>query len=123
MKTVNILMFNGKKFARTSTAFVSSLFDPTGTCVGFFRLQGNGVLLMDHQENPVAYIVNHQYRERFIVTAFKDPTGRTAYMHGTTSVTDRFLGLDQLSYSQKGEVAASAIDQLATAGEAAQDAL
>lgn len=112
---MSVITVNGKKFAKTAKDFASSHTDSSGPCIGFYRKRGNGVLLMDEQQNPVAFVVNNRHGEQFFVTASNDADGRTWFMFSTTHATEEFLGLTGLSYSQKSGAAEAAIEQVQVA--------
>lgn len=99
-----MLEINGKKYAKNDSEFIDSLFQTGGTCYGFYRKVRGGVKLMDHQKNIFVFIVNNKYNEQFFVSA-SALNGKTYYMNSTSSIDDKILGLDELSYSQRNELA------------------
>ena len=54
-----MIILNGKKFAKTESEFVDSLFATGGTCVGYYRVNKRHVVLMDHNKVKVGVIVNN----------------------------------------------------------------
>jgi hypothetical protein len=54
-----MITLNGKKFAKNDDEFTSSLFDKSGTCVGFYKRMRNSVKLFDMQKNLIGVINKH----------------------------------------------------------------
>lgn len=101
----------GKKYAKNNAELVDSLFQTGGTCAGFYRKQGNGVLLMDLQEVPFAFIA-HRGMSCWFVTAHRTEDGRTRYMFGLAEYTAERLGIQELTYSQQSYAAECVIGSL-----------
>lgn len=51
-----MLSFNNKRFAETTDEFVNSLFDRNSTCVGYYQLKNNHIILMDQQRRRVGVV-------------------------------------------------------------------
>jgi hypothetical protein len=54
-----MITLNGKKFAANDAEFTESLFDKTGTCVGYYKRMKNSVKLFDMQKNLIGVINKH----------------------------------------------------------------
>lgn len=54
-----MLVLNGAKFARTQAEFTESLFDPSGTCVGFYKPNAKSITLSDPQGEKIGVINSH----------------------------------------------------------------
>lgn len=94
-----MILFNGRKFARTESQFTESLFQSGGTCLGYYREVKGGIKLLDHNKDLFAFIVNKPF-ETFIVSATQKKGERARYMFSTSTDTDRILGIDKLKYSE-----------------------
>jgi len=55
-----MIILNGKKFAQNDKEFSESLFDPTGTCVGFYRRYKCSVVLFNPQRQRIGAINRHR---------------------------------------------------------------
>lgn len=104
-----MITISGKKYARTDAEFTASLFNPGGTCSGFYKPRKNGVLLMDMQKEPFAFVVNNKYKEVFFVSA-RAEGNKIRYFHSTTSADEATLGIT--GYMQSHELAQSVIEQV-----------
>lgn len=91
---IEMIEFNGKKYAKNDAEFVGSLFDAGGTCNGFYKRVKNGIRLFDMKHNLAAFIVDRP-SEKFIVTAHMQD-GKPRYMFGTGSYTEKWLGIESL---------------------------
>lgn len=107
-----MLTINGKQYAANDKEFTASLFNSGGTAYGFYKKRANGVLLMDMQKNPFAFVVNNRHNEQFFVSCLRLETGRIAYMHSTTAQAEEILGLDKLGYIGGIELAQHVIKQV-----------
>lgn len=94
MSNETTVTFNGHNFARTKKVFLSGSFK------GYYRRSKNGVLLMDENKLPVAFVVTSG--TAFVVTASKQPKG-IFYMHGTTKSTKKFLGIESMDLAANRE--------------------
>jgi hypothetical protein len=93
-----MITFNGKRFAKTVSEFNSTLFDTSGTASGFYRVTTKGVMLLDLQKQPMAFILRDA-GTAFIVSASKH-NGRTWYSFSTTAPTERYLGIRDMTCSE-----------------------
>lgn len=97
-----MLVLNNKKFAINKSEFVSSLFDASGTCSGFYKDAQGGIKLYDHQNKLRAFIVrNPAAHEYFVVSAHIAENKKTYYHFALSSLDEKWLGFDSLSYSAK----------------------
>ena len=86
--------FNGKQFAPLKAR------ETTGD--GYYRRANRGVYLYDTDRRLQAYAqANDQFTG--IVTAYIH-NGRTYYMNGLDSISEHWLGLDQLGYAAEKEL-------------------
>jgi len=106
-----MLIINGKQYAANDKEFTASLFNSGGTAYGFYKKRANGVLLMDMQKNPFAFVVNNRHNEQFFVSCGTHE-GRIFYMHSTTAQAEEILGLDKLGYIGGIELAQHVIKQV-----------
>ena len=102
-----MITINGKKYAKDTKEFTNSLFDPSGTCAGYYKRRKDGVLLMDMQKVPMVFI--KVGASTFAVTAYTHE-GKTRYMHGLTEKDTALLGLDKVRYSEQGTYLLNAIN-------------
>ena len=51
-----MIVLNNKKFAETEDEMIESLFDRTGTCIGYARRNKHSIVLQDIQKNRVGVI-------------------------------------------------------------------
>lgn len=96
------IVINGRKYAPSLSAFLETLFQTNGTASGEYRVLKGGILLLDLQQQPFAFVVNRGIG-KWIVTATRDEKGRTVYMQGLSSLTANRLGMPEnmLNASQK----------------------
>lgn len=95
-----MLILNGKKFARTESEFVASLFEPGGTCVGYYKPTSRQIFLMDHNKERIGVIPP----EGFLASATRQPDGRYWYSYGKPALVG-----DYESYGQEREECKAAI--------------
>lgn len=95
-----MFVFNGKKYALNDAEFVDTLFDADGTANGFYKRVRNGVKLYDMRHNLEAFIVANPRQGYFVVSASKHGK-RELYMHGLCSLTEKWLGVQDLKMSQE----------------------
>ncbi len=81
-----MIAINGKKFAKDDAEFTSSLFDPSGTCVGYYKRAGKAVRLMDMQRNLIGVINAH----KVLCCADKLDNGKTWYSLATIKLIGEF---------------------------------
>ena len=105
-----MLTIQGRKFARNDAEFTSSLFDPSGTCAGYYKQVPAGVRLLDMQKRIFAFIKYNGF-DPFAVSA--SPEGkRTRYMYGMTDGDEKTLGLSGLRYMEKSAAIRQAVESL-----------
>lgn len=75
-----------------------------------YKKHKKGVLLFNNAE-PFAFVVNNKHNEQFIVSV-SSSNGAIRYMFSTSSLDDKLLGLDKISYSAGIELAKSIINQV-----------
>lgn len=103
-----MITINGKKYAKNQAEFTESLFASDGTCVGFYALRKNGVLLSDMQNKPFAMAVERGYSTWF-VSASRREDGRMWYMFALSSADEKTLGMDGMRYLDQLDLARSVI--------------
>lgn len=109
-----MLTFNGKRFAKNDAEFTGSLFQPGGTCCGYYKRLRNGIKLYDQQHQLQAFLVDNRHGERFVVTAYTFPgDGRDRFMHSTTTSTARWLGIEGLKYGDDRALIDAALASMA----------
>lgn len=104
-----MLIVAGKKYAKTDTEVVDSLFSRTGTCSGFYRVRGKGVLLLNLQRQPFAYAFRDGHHAGFVAADLDKASGKVRYMFGLDSLGAARLGIADLSYGEQSAVAQQAI--------------
>lgn len=107
-----MLTINGHKYAKNDREFADTLFHKNGTAYGYYKKHKGGVLLMNMQKEPFAFIVNNKHNEQFFVSCRKTESGKIRYMFSTSSADDKFLGLDSLGYIAGIELAQDIIKQV-----------
>ena len=88
-----MITINGKKYAKNDAEFIDTLFQGGGTAHGFYKTGKNGIKLFDHKKNLFAFVVNNRHNEQFFVDASIKPDGKSHYMFGTSSLTEKILGI------------------------------
>lgn len=94
-----MLIFNGKKYAKNDAEFLDSLFDPSGTCNGYYKRLKHGVKLYNMQRELTAYIVDRSPLERFIVSAGMHD-GKARYMYGLSTAAEQWLGVAENTFAR-----------------------
>ena len=102
-----MITINGKKYAKNAKEFTNSLFNPSGTCSGYYKRRKDGLLLLDMQKVPMVFIKVGS--STFAVTVYNHE-GKTRYMHGLTEKDKALLGLDNVRYSEQGTYLLNAIN-------------
>lgn len=98
----------GKTYARTDKAMVESLFNPGGTCNGYFKITAKGVYLLGLDKEKRAFM---PFSEKCFFSTWQ-VNGRRYYLHGGLSSPDRqWLGEPE-SFSAAREGAAALADQI-----------
>ena len=96
-----MLIINGKKYAKNESEFVSSLFDKTGTCSGYYKKSKGKILLSDMQGKVFAAIIcNDNFKG--IVNARKAESGKVFYQYAASENVEKHLGLPE-KYSMQSE--------------------
>ncbi len=95
-----------RKFSRSASALVDSLFDPSGTSDGIYRKRKHSTLFMRPNGEPFACLVANPGQSRFFVSAFRQSDGRTRYSYGLTDADRDSLGLHGMGYGQQSDEAA-----------------
>ena len=106
-----MITINGKLYAANDKEFISTLFQTGGTAYGYYKVKKNGILLMDMQKIPFAFVVNNKHGEQFFVSCIKQEDGRIRYFYSTTGRDETILGLDKLGYMAGLELARNVINQ------------
>ena len=107
-----MLIVNGKKYANTDKEFTGSLFDKSGTCSGFYKVNKGGIVLMDMQKTVFAFIVNNKHNEQFFVSAIRQADKKIRYMYALADSDADNLGVKNMGYIQGRECAKMAIESL-----------
>ena len=106
-----MITFNGFKFAKTEKEFSASLLATGSTCFGFYRERKNGIILMDHQKNVVAFIA-FDGSISFLVTAWKNENGKISCMFSATEETEKMFNLQNKGYTEKLDLCSNTRKQL-----------
>jgi hypothetical protein len=99
-----MININGNKFALNDNEFLDTLFTGNRTAIGYYKKTKRGIQLMDHQKSLFAFVVNNNHNERFFVSATRKDNA-IRYSFSTSTMTDRLLGFDKISYSQQAAIA------------------
>ena len=92
-------------FVKSGRELIDTLFQPVGTASGLFKIQKRGVLFMRPDGSPEAYLVANREHEEFFVSCSRQPDGRIWYLHSTCSLTEDFLGISGMSWSEQRRTA------------------
>lgn len=106
-----MLIFNGKKFAKTKSEFVGSLFEGGSTCAGYYKRTKTGIQFFDHQHNLRAFAVVRGASERFIVSAGSTDNG-PRYMFSTDSLTEKWLGIEGFTFAGERSAINNALETI-----------
>lgn len=102
--TVDRLDVGNTYFVRTQEQLAESLFSPGGTASGLFKIRpGKGVLFMEPNGEPIAFLYAHRPFEQGVVTCSRGEDGRLFYMFGMCTHTARRMGLEEIE--AKGHLA------------------
>jgi hypothetical protein len=101
-----MLNINNVIFTKNSNEFIETLFKPINGCTayGTYKRVKGGIKLLDAQGKLFAFVVNNKYSEKFIVSASKLENGKTHYMYGLDSFTERVFGFDKISYIEQNNI-------------------
>lgn len=92
-----MIEINGKAFARTDKEFTESLFRPSGTCAGFYRIRKNSVLFLDMQKQPFAHLTRNKHKETIFGNA-RSLDGKVFYQAALSTRNESIFGLAGLGY-------------------------
>lgn len=106
-----MFVINGRKFARTDTEFVESLFHSGGTCVGYYKRTRHGILLMDHQKNVIGFCKTDS-NFTGLVSAYRTDNGRIRYMFGICGSLENLVGFDLVPFGQQSDIIKASINTL-----------
>ena len=98
-----MINLNGKLFAKNDEEFVSSLFNPKGTCVGFYKSIKSGVELLNQKKERIGVINNN----KVLCCATKIGNGKYWYSFSDIDLIGRYN-----SYSQYIDEVHSAYNQV-----------
>ncbi|MCZ4270733.1 hypothetical protein [Maritalea porphyrae] len=87
-----MLTLYGKTYAKTKTEFTNSLFNPEGTCNGFYKKTRGGVILSDMQQNERVFI---RKRDGLLVTIRRQEDNTRRYMFATSTSDENWLGVPE----------------------------
>lgn len=116
MKTAPIIeTAPGIYFCRTSKEATETLFKPRNgrTASGFYKPRKGGFLLHDMAGKPFAFLVNNRHGERFFVSCSRHDDGRIHFAFALSSLDEKRLGIETLSYSEERDLAESICTTLA----------
>lgn len=88
-----MLTLNGNKLALNDKEFISSLFLPGATCVGYYKVHKNSIAIMDHQKTKVGVISNN-----VLAKATKQENGRYWYSYGNIDIIGDYKDNYSLMY-------------------------
>jgi hypothetical protein len=105
-----MIVINGRKFAKTDSEMVSSLFTQGTTAMGFYKIRKRGILFLNLQKQPFLYLCQNVVSSPFFVSCSEvviDGKKRIRYMHSTCSVDEQKVGIDALSHMQQHDLCKS----------------
>ena len=76
-----MITLNGKLFAANESEFIDSLFNPAGSCVGYYKRNKTSVTLYNMQKEKIA-VIN---KEAVLCHAQKLDTGKWWYSFATVA--------------------------------------
>ncbi|MCA3186962.1 MAG: hypothetical protein INH13_25755 [Cupriavidus sp.] len=88
------------KFAKNDREFTESLFNPSGTASGFYKVTRAGIVLMDQHREERAFI----RRDGLGPVSLGKANGRRVYMLALSTIEGKWLGAPD-SYSARKEEA------------------
>lgn len=98
-KKHDIIIINGRKFARNDAAMTETLFEPSGTACGYFKKYKRGVEFQDMQGEPFAFLCA-THSTPFFVSASRQSNGKTRYNYGLSMIDAKDLGLAGMTHGQ-----------------------
>lgn len=102
----------GRKYARTKALLTKTLFEPTGTANGIFKIVKSGIFLCDLSGEKRVFIRKDGVGP---VTARRLENGRIRYMFSTTDRDRVFIG-EPASYMARVEGANELVAELSQKG-------
>lgn len=95
-----MIQLAGKMYAKNDREFVNSLFNPNGTCNGYYKRLKHGIQVFNPQKELIALITSYD-RNYGVVSAIRHKhLKKTFYFYGLNSLTAEYLGLDGLGLDQ-----------------------
>ena len=110
-----MIIINEKKYAANTTEVTNSLFESGGTVYGYYEKKSNGILFLDLQKKPFAFLCCNEPKTPFFVSCSEvtvDNVVQIRYMFSTCSKEEEILGLNKLSYLQNIELGLSILKAL-----------
>jgi hypothetical protein len=104
-----MLTIAGKKYAKNDAEMTDSLFHAGGTCSGYYKVRKSGILLLDLQNKPFAFVANNHGSQWFVTAGYSD-SGALIFMQGLGEYTAKQLGIEGYSYSEQRDAATKTID-------------
>ena len=101
IKDGKITFPSGVFYVPSSMKLVESLFEGPTTARGTFKILKGGIMFRDGQGVPEAFLVTNPFGENFFVSCHVTESGKTRYMHSTTSESDRILGIGDYGVSMR----------------------
>ena len=74
-----MITINNSKFAKNDSEFTNSLFDPNGTCNGFYKVNKRSITLYNQHHEKIGVINRHGV----LCCATKQPDGKYWYSYAT----------------------------------------
>jgi hypothetical protein len=88
---VNMIILNGKKFAKNKKEFTESLFNTGGTCVGYYKINKKTISLLDPQKNKIGVITY----KRVLANVIKLENGKYWYSYDDINLIGKYESLVQ----------------------------
>ena len=85
-----MIILNGKKFAENEKEFIDSLFDPSGTCVGYAKRIKKSITILNNNREKVGVIANG-----VLASATKLESGEYWYSYATPSIVGEYASYMQ----------------------------
>lgn len=98
-----MLIFNGKKYAKSDKEFTKSLFQRDGTANGYYKRLKRGIKLYNIQRELIAFIKAPSNGDNAFVVSASIKEGKPRYMFALSGLEARYLGTDNLTYMQEIE--------------------
>ena len=97
-------------FVSKKTEAVDSLFRGPTTAAGTFKVRSGGIVFCDLKDEPHSFLVASRYGERFFVSCswhYSAGRRRLHYLLGVSERSMKMLGIEELSFIEQSELAAS----------------